>query len=77
MKPDCYVCAHRRNVPGDEHSACANIRANVRGDANGIKSGRFIWPFIFDPAWLISCDGFKSIQNSAEQGVNNENSSPA
>ena len=23
--PLCYSCAHRRNVPGDAHSACAHL----------------------------------------------------
>lgn len=57
-KPDCYACIHRRNVPGDCHSRCVNLAANVKGNAHGIKNGWFFWPFNFDPTWLQSCDGF-------------------
>lgn len=24
MKPDCYKCIHRRDLPGDAHSSCAH-----------------------------------------------------
>jgi hypothetical protein len=32
---------------------------NVKGDPHGIKNGWFNWPWNFDPAWLVSCDGFE------------------
>ena len=57
---DCYKCVHRLNVPGDAHSRCNNVKASVNGNAHGIRSGWFRWPINFDPAWLISCDGFSS-----------------
>lgn len=57
-KPDCYKCIHRRNVPGDCHISCANTTANVTGHPTGIARGWFVWPFNFDPTWLINCDGF-------------------
>jgi len=57
-KPNCYKCAHKRSVPGDCHSACANTAASVTGDPHGIRSGWFFWPLNFDPVWLTSCNGF-------------------
>lgn len=57
-KPNCYKCVHRLSVPGDAHSRCNNFDANVQGNAHGIRSGWFMWPFNFDPVWLVSCDGF-------------------
>ena len=24
QKPNCYACIHRRNIPGDAHSACGH-----------------------------------------------------
>lgn len=30
---------------------------NVRANAHAIRSGWFMYPFNFDPAWLESCDG--------------------
>lgn len=57
--PDCYECKHRRNVPGDAHSSCANDKAKVKGNEHGIKSGWFWWPRNFDPVWLVGCDGFE------------------
>lgn len=60
MKPNCYECVHRKNIPGDCHSMCKNGNANTKGNDHGIKKGWFMWPFNFDPVWLIECDGFKS-----------------
>jgi hypothetical protein len=56
--PDCYKCVHRRNVPGDAHSGCANSAARVTGNSHGIRMGWFLWPANFDPVWLETCDGF-------------------
>jgi hypothetical protein len=57
-KPNCYKCVHRLPVPGDAHSRCNNISANVSGNPMGISKGWFLWPLNFDPIWLESCDGF-------------------
>jgi len=57
-KPNCYMCVHRRNIPGDCHSACNNVQANVEGDSHAIRSGWFFWPVNYDTIWLKSCDGF-------------------
>lgn len=57
-KPNCYDCIHRRSVPGDAHSSCANQTAKVTGSPHGIRMGWFYWPVNFDPTWLQSCDGF-------------------
>ena len=58
-KPDCYKCIHRRDIPGNAHSECANRKAKVTGDKYGIRSGWFFWPYNFDPIWLESCTGFE------------------
>jgi hypothetical protein len=55
----CYSCVYRGTIPGDAHSKCTNKNANVTGVEHGIRSGWFMWPFNFDPVWLISCDGYK------------------
>ena len=55
----CYKCKYRATIPGDCHSQCLNRNANVKGDEHGIKMGWFWHPFNFDPAWLISCDGYE------------------
>jgi len=31
-KANCYACIHRRNVPGDAHSACAHPATGTSGD---------------------------------------------
>ena len=59
-KPNCYDCSHRRDLVGDCHSRCNNLRANVEGNPHGIKSGWFYWPVNFDPVWLVACDGFST-----------------
>lgn len=58
-KPNCYDCKHSRELPGDCHLGCANLSANVKGHEHGKRMGWFLWPFNFDPTWLISCDGFE------------------
>lgn len=58
--PNCYECKHRRDLPGDEHSRCANAVANVVGHSHGIKRGWFYHPVNFDPVWLVSCTGFEA-----------------
>jgi len=32
MKPDCYKCKHRRDIPGDAHSSCAHPSLKVAAD---------------------------------------------
>ena len=72
MKPDCFKCVHCRALPGNCHIKCNNVQASVEGDAHGIRSGWFMWPFNFDPVWLVSCDGFsdKPEDNKPEQRGN-------
>lgn len=57
--PLCYTCIHRRTIPGDTHSSCAAPTGTiVQGDAHGVKNGWFIYPYNFDPIWLIECNGY-------------------
>lgn len=63
MKAKCYECAHRRTIPGDCHSSCANRKARVKGNEHGIAHGWFAWPWNFDPIWLESCDGFEKAKS--------------
>ena len=58
-KPNCYECIHRRELPGDCHSSCANHEAHVEGHSHGRRMGWFVWPYNFDPTLLVSCDGFE------------------
>jgi len=58
-KPNCYECVHRKNLAGNCHIGCGNWKANVIGSDHAIQRGWFIWPFDFDPLWLISCTGFE------------------
>jgi hypothetical protein len=79
MRPDCYKCKHRRNIPGDCHSECNHPEAmtmmlgsllgkdvpnKVQGKAHGISHGWFNWPFNFDPIWLEKCSLFESKDDS-------------
>ena len=59
VKPNCYKCKYRGDIPGDAHSCCKNANAKVSGHKHGIKNGWFFWPFNFDPVWLVSCTGFE------------------
>jgi len=52
MKTNCYICSHKRNVPGDAHIQCANPDPNMTGEPYGIRAGWFYYPVCFDPAWM-------------------------
>jgi len=65
-KPNCYACKWRRDLPGDCHSRCLNLSAHVTGHLHGIRRGWFLWPFDFDPVWLITCDGFEAKESKEE-----------
>jgi hypothetical protein len=56
---NCYECKHRRDLPGNCHSRCANGEAEVVGNAHGVRNGWFFWPINFDPVWLQNCTGFE------------------
>lgn len=58
----CYKCRYRGTLPGNRHSRCTHPNKNdieVIGDKYGKSQGWFMWPFNFDPTWLVSCSGFK------------------
>lgn len=65
-KPNCFECEHKRSVPGNCHIGCANRKARVEGSPHGIKNGWFYWPLLFDPTWLVSCDGFTESKGGDE-----------
>ena len=58
-RPNCYDCEYRGELIGNAHSECFNLKAKVKGNEHGIKSGWFCHPSNFDPTWLEECDGFK------------------
>ena len=65
---NCYTCVYRRDVPGDSHVMCVVGNARVVGDPTGIRNGWFVWPFNFDPTWLVSCDKHETQDNGASRG---------
>lgn len=57
--PHCYDCEYRRDIPGDAHSQCDNPNhPKVKGHPIGLRGGWFMWPWNFDPTWLMECNGF-------------------
>jgi len=57
--PPCYKCEYRGSIPGDCHSQCRNLTAEVKLDSHGVKNGWAWWPLNFDPIWVNECKGFK------------------
>lgn len=72
---DCHSICRHPSICKDDVSAAlmtimghrlpagvrlANDILNIKGNAHGIRSGWFCWPFNFDPVWLENCDGFKA-----------------
>ncbi len=35
------------------------MKLDIKAEITGITGGWFEWPVDFDPAWLISCNGFE------------------
>lgn len=70
-RPDCTKCKWRQSIQGDEHISCGhpfsdpmnNGNLNIVGSPHGIEHGWFMWPFNFDPTWLLNCNGFEEKQN--------------
>lgn len=58
----CYQCRHRQSVVGSAHSGCRSPRAHVEADPHGMKMGWFLFPYNFDPIWLLSCTGYEEIK---------------
>lgn len=70
MMNACYKCEYRGTIPGNAHTRCLHpspLSNSVKGDKYGIKSGWFLYPFNFDPVWLIKCDGFKEKNKQKEE----------
>ncbi len=60
MTKECYNCIHKGSVPGSAHIKCSNPDPTMTGDPHGIKSGWFIYPYVFDPTWKTKmCDNFE------------------
>jgi len=89
VKPNCYDCIHRGEVPGDCHSCCNHPRIaggegllaliglknplGVTGNAHGVKKGWFCWPLNFDQVWLENCNGFEPRKEVNETHESTEN----
>ena len=57
----CHQCKHSENVPGNTHIKCNKPDPKMTGDMHGIKSGWFIYPWLFDPVWCTKeCDNHES-----------------
>ena len=62
---ECYKCKYRGELDYSAHSCCNHPekqQIKVEGAEHGKKMGWFAWPYNFDPVWLDSCNGFKSIE---------------
>lgn len=67
-------CVHPRALHGADALALSAARfcgmqvqehvpgpaLRVTAHAHGIAKGWFMWPFNFDPVWLVNCDGFEA-----------------
>lgn len=57
--PNCYKCIHRRELEDSAHSRCLQRDAEIEGHERGIACGWFVWPYNFDPVWLLKCNAFE------------------
>ena len=60
MRNECWLCQHRKEVPGNAHIACTKPDPSMTGDPHGIKHGWFFYPLLFDPVWKTSlCSNYE------------------
>ncbi len=38
MKPNCYNCKHRKDVPGNAHSQCVHPKINLGSDTDSFSA---------------------------------------
>jgi len=43
---DCWMCVHKRDVPGNAHIGCANPDPHMTGDPHGVRNGWFMYPAV-------------------------------
>ena len=65
--PNCYKCIHRRDLDYSAHSRCVQINSEVEGHEHGIVKGWFVWPYNFDPVWVLKCNAFEERIENVEQ----------
>jgi hypothetical protein len=44
-------------------------KLNIQAHEHGIRNGWFMYPWNFDPSWLISCDGHTAKEEKVEEAV--------
>jgi len=49
------ILGKRSGIKSDQEFG---TKLNVTGNPHGIANEWFIWPFSYDPIWLLSCDGY-------------------
>lgn len=57
-KKTCYYCKYRGEVPGSCHTRCEldwgkATHEQPEGNEYGKKMGWFMWPWNYDPVWMI------------------------
>ncbi len=38
----------------------------ITANPQGIRMGWFYWPYNYDPAWLLTCNGFEAMEPKSE-----------
>lgn len=67
---ECYMCIHKRDVPGNCHVMCVKPDANMTGNPHGIKNGWFMYPLLFDPTWKEKdCMNFEDKSTAVSEPV--------
>lgn len=69
---NCYNCAYKQPVPGDAHIECKLDWTKVDSkpplaNEHGIKSGWYMFPINFDPAWQT--EQCKCFSETSEEGM--------
>ncbi len=57
-KTDCNECRFKRTIHIDSSTCCVNRAAEVKSLPGAENNGFYLWPFSYDPKYLVSCTGF-------------------
>lgn len=67
VKNDCWNCIHRKPVPGNSHIECVKPDTEMTGNLHGIRNGWFMYPLLFDPAWMTKkCSNYEPVNLAVE-----------
>lgn len=77
----CLNCKHKGKIKNSHHIKCchpliekegfkgAALNLSVTVSYLGIVEGYCLWPYNYDPIWIVSCEGFEEVVNEIKTEI--------